>query len=101
MAAVDETMTVEDMDPPRRDQGPLRHRLGWWDLGAPTDADVAAGQQGAGGASQCEAAADWDGNEEDGVCVGDRDGGGVQRRKREKRWVQCRREQRSGRHSSG
>ena len=61
--------------------------------GAPTVAKVAAGQQGAGSASQCEVPAEWDGGEEDGVCVGDRDGGGLQRRKREKRWVQRRREQ--------
>ena len=49
------------------------------------DADVAAGQQGTGGASQCEAPAEWDGAEEDG---------GVQGRKSKKRRVQRWREQR-------
>ena len=94
-------MTVEYMDPQRREQGPGRQPLGRWGTGAPTDADVAAGQQGAGGARQCEAPAESDGCGEDGVCAGDRDDGGVQRRKWEKRRVQRRREQRGGGHSSG
>ena len=41
-------MTIEDMNPKRRKQGPRRQRLGRWSTGALTDADVAAGQQGAG-----------------------------------------------------
>ena len=48
MAAGDEVMTVEDMNPLRREQGLRRQRLGRWSTGAPTDADVAARQQGAG-----------------------------------------------------
>ena len=87
VAAGDKMTTVKDMDPPRRKQGLRRRWLGQWGTGAPTDADVAAGQQGAGGASQCEAPAEWDGGEEDRVCAGDRDSGGVKRRKREKRRV--------------
>ena len=101
VAARDEGMTVEDMDPKRRDQGPWRQQLGRWGTGAPTDADVAAGQQGAGGASQCEARAEWCDGEDNGVCAGKRNGGGVQRRKREKQRVQRLREHRGGRHSSG
>ena len=90
LAAGDKGRTVEDMDPPRRDQGLRPPWLQRWGTGAPTDVDVAAGQQGAGGASQCEAPAEWDGGEEEGVCAGDRDGGGVRRRQREKRRVQRR-----------
>ena len=41
-------MTAEDMDSPRRDQGTRRQRLERWGTVAPTDADAAAGQQGAG-----------------------------------------------------
>ena len=83
MAAGDEVMTVEDIDPQRREQGPRRQRLGRWGSGAPTDADVAAGQQGAGGASKCEAPAGWDGGEEDGDSAGDQRGhseGAMERR---------------------
>ena len=47
MAAGDEVITVEDMNPQRREQGPRRQRLGRWSTGAVTDANVAAGQQGA------------------------------------------------------
>ena len=101
MAAGDEGRTVEDMDPPRRDQGPRRQCLGRWGTGALTDAGVAAGQQGAAGAGQCEAPAEWDGGEEEGVFAGDREGGGVQRRKREKRRAQRPGEQQGGRHSLG
>ena len=48
MAAGEEVMTVEDVNPQRREQGLRRQRLGRWSTGAPTDADVAAGRQGAG-----------------------------------------------------
>ena len=48
MAAGDEVTTGEDMNPQRREQGPRRQRLGRWSTGPPMDADVAAGQQGAG-----------------------------------------------------
>ena len=54
MAAGDEVMTAEDMNPQTTEQDP---QLGRWSTGAPTDADVVAGQQGAGGASKCEAPA--------------------------------------------
>ena len=47
MAAGDNVMTVEDRNPQRREQGPWRQRLGRWSTGAPTDVDVAAGQQAA------------------------------------------------------
>ena len=45
MAAGDEVMADEDKNPQRRGQGP---RLGRCNTGAQTDADRAAGQQGAG-----------------------------------------------------
>ena len=48
MAAGYEVMADEDKNPQRREQGPRRQRLGRWSTGAPTDADGAAGQQGAG-----------------------------------------------------
>ena len=67
-------MTVGDMDPARREQGPRRQRLGRRGTGAQADADVAAGQQGARGASQCEAAARCDGGQEDGDSAGDQRG---------------------------
>ena len=35
-------------EPKRRKQSPRQQQLGRWSTGAPTDADVAAGQQGAG-----------------------------------------------------
>ena len=57
MAAGAKVMPVDDMDPQRRGQGRPRQWLGRWGTRVPTDADVAAGQQGAGGASQCEAPA--------------------------------------------
>ena len=47
MAAGDEAMAVEDMNPQRREQGPRRQRLRRWSTGAPMDADGTAGQQGA------------------------------------------------------
>ena len=75
-AAGDEVMTVEDMDPQRREQGPRQQRLGQWGTGAPTDADVAAELQGSGGASGCEAPAGWDGGEEDRDSAGDERGRG-------------------------
>ena len=48
MAAGHEVMADEDTNPPRREQGPQRRRLGRWSTGAPTGADGAARQQGAG-----------------------------------------------------
>ena len=100
-AAREEGMKFRDMDPPKGGSGSAVAAAGTWDTGAPTDADVAAGQQGAGVASQCEAPEEWSGSEEDGFCAGDWNGGGVQRRKREKRRVQRLREHRGGRDSSG
>ena len=100
MAAGDGGKKVWDTELPREDQDPLQQLLGRWDTGVPTDADVAAGQQGAGGASQCEAPEEWSGSEEDGVCDGARSGIGGQRRKRERRGIQRLRESRGGRHSS-
>ena len=45
-----------DVDPPREDQEPRQQGLGWWDAGVLTNADVAAGQQGAGGHQKSGAA---------------------------------------------
>ena len=99
-AAGDEGKRFRDTDPPRKNEDPGQQRLGRWDTGAPTDADIADGQQGAGGASQCEAPDEWNGSEEDGICAGDRNGRGVQRRKRERWRLQRLREHQGGRHSS-
>ena len=48
MAAGDEVMADDNKNPPRRKQGPLRQPLRRWSTGAPTGADRAGGQQGAG-----------------------------------------------------
>ena len=76
MGAGDKVTTVEEMDRQRREQTPRRQRLERCGTGAPTDANIAAGQQCAGGASQCEAPAGWNGGEEDGDSAGDQRGRG-------------------------
>ena len=76
VAAWDEVMTIEDMEPQRREQGPRRQGLGRWGTGALTDADDTAVQQGEGGGSETEAPTGWDGGEENGDSAGDQRGRG-------------------------